>query len=349
MRYEHCTLSPVRPTLTYEQTNDSKISVANDFWSSRNSVFAYGGLIGCWINDAWVLIQLPLDLLPLNGDHSGRAAGRLIFKALKRRKITQKFSTYLALTPRMKHLLTTSFLVASGADNASVNGVANHYICREIERHHKEKLKASDVQVGCAAHVLHLVVQAFLSGLGLAPDPDQEDLYEVIRGEPLVYKPEDDKMVALQTKLAEAEAAAECKTGGLPELMSVEDDGLEIVEDGKVKAVEDDESSDDDAEWEDVEDDDDSPAAKRVRKAKKKKITAVDKVCRLLYHFCSPYPRLYSFSYTSSVSMFYGPKSVTKHSDGWCASIASAKSTALYSSEVWSSGGTQHLQKLCAV
>ena len=110
--------------------------------------------------------------------------------------------------------------MASTTDNASVNGVANETICKLITKdskttrvpspslggsstetplaypntnyqsaqpHSSRQLIAKDIQVGCAAHVTNLVVQAFLSGIGLAPDPEDEDWYEEARGLPLVY------------------------------------------------------------------------------------------------------------------------------------------------------------------
>ncbi|KIK73667.1 hypothetical protein PAXRUDRAFT_20611 [Paxillus rubicundulus Ve08.2h10] len=51
------------------------------------------------------------------------------------------------------------------------------------------------MQIGCAAHVLNLVAQALGHGLGNAPDPDEEDLYEIMRQFPLTYNPETDPEV----------------------------------------------------------------------------------------------------------------------------------------------------------
>ena len=48
-------------------------------------MFAFAGLVIFWISEDWVLVGLPIDLLPLNGDHSGRASGKLIYKSLDRR------------------------------------------------------------------------------------------------------------------------------------------------------------------------------------------------------------------------------------------------------------------------
>ncbi|GJF01034.1 hypothetical protein PsYK624_173400, partial [Phanerochaete sordida] len=145
--------------------------------------------------------ECPIGLLPLNGDHSGNAAGKLLYKALKRREITKK-------------------LLANAGDNASVNGVATRYLSKRISGK-QDRTNARDMQVGCAAHVVNLVVQAFLSGLGLAPDPDEEDLYESARAFDLVYDPEQDPEVQEQLAAAKEERRLAAKeTDG-----EVSDDG----------------------------------------------------------------------------------------------------------------------------
>ena len=74
------------------QSNSSKIAIASDLWTSKNSVYAFAGTVAFWINDNWELRETVLELLPLSGDHSGKASGKLIFKALQRRGIETKLS-----------------------------------------------------------------------------------------------------------------------------------------------------------------------------------------------------------------------------------------------------------------
>ena len=76
------------------QTNKSKIAIASDLWTSKNSVYAFAGTVVFWIDDTWSLNECVIELLPLSGDHSGKASGRLIFKALHRQKIETKLSTF---------------------------------------------------------------------------------------------------------------------------------------------------------------------------------------------------------------------------------------------------------------
>jgi hypothetical protein len=66
--------------------------IASDLWTSKNSVYAFAGVVAFWIDDNWDLRECVLDLLPLSGDHSGKALGKLTFKALHRWEIETKLS-----------------------------------------------------------------------------------------------------------------------------------------------------------------------------------------------------------------------------------------------------------------
>ena len=74
------------------QSNSSKITIASDLWTSKNSVYAFAGTVAFWIHDDWNINECVLELLSLSGDHSGKASGKLIFKALHRRGIETKLS-----------------------------------------------------------------------------------------------------------------------------------------------------------------------------------------------------------------------------------------------------------------
>lgn len=79
------------------QSNSSKIAIASDLWTSKNSVFAFAGVVAFWIDDNWNLQEYVIELLPLSGDHSGKASGKLIFKALRKRGIDTKLSEFALL------------------------------------------------------------------------------------------------------------------------------------------------------------------------------------------------------------------------------------------------------------
>ena len=75
------------------QKNKSKIAIASDLWTSKNSVYAFAGVVGYWIDEDWDLNECVLELLPLSGDHSGKASRKLIHKSLQERAIETKLST----------------------------------------------------------------------------------------------------------------------------------------------------------------------------------------------------------------------------------------------------------------
>lgn len=77
------------------QQNPSKFAMAEDLWTSKNSVYAFCGSMGWLIDDEWRLREFVLDLLALDGDHSGAASGRLMFNSLKNRELIRKFSRCL--------------------------------------------------------------------------------------------------------------------------------------------------------------------------------------------------------------------------------------------------------------
>ncbi|KIK77790.1 hypothetical protein PAXRUDRAFT_165743, partial [Paxillus rubicundulus Ve08.2h10] len=72
--------------------NKSKLAFSSEAWTSKNSVYAFVGSVVYWINDDWALHECPLELLPLNGNHSGKVSGKMIFRALKRRGIVNKIN-----------------------------------------------------------------------------------------------------------------------------------------------------------------------------------------------------------------------------------------------------------------
>jgi hypothetical protein len=107
--------------------NTSKIAIASDLWTSKNSVYVFASVVIFWIDDNWELRECVLELLPLSGDHSGKASGKLIFKALRQRGIDSKLSKCSTIVMVIKSV-TYSSAGANGADNASSNGQLNQTI-----------------------------------------------------------------------------------------------------------------------------------------------------------------------------------------------------------------------------
>ena len=142
------------------KSNSSKIAIASDLWTSKNSVYAFAGTVAFWIDNNWELRETALELLPLSGDHSGKASGKLIFKALKRRGIERKLSTFVQVTCHHCEQITyKEFSVANGADNASSNGPLNETLSKYLRKVSGVHIDPRNMQVGCGGHVLNISCQ----------------------------------------------------------------------------------------------------------------------------------------------------------------------------------------------
>lgn len=62
--------------------------------TTKNMVHAFCGVVISFIDKNWVLHEYVLDLIPLDGDHSGEAVGRLVFKRLKKAKMAGRISKH---------------------------------------------------------------------------------------------------------------------------------------------------------------------------------------------------------------------------------------------------------------
>ncbi|KAF7358263.1 hypothetical protein MVEN_00875400 [Mycena venus] len=231
--------------------NPSKFAMALDLWTSKNSVYAFCGSVGWLIDNDWVLREFVIDLLPLDGDHSGAASGRLMFHSLKERKLVGKLS-------------------ASGGDNASRNGPLCETICKLMWRINLH-LDARNMQIGCAGHVLNIVAQTIYHVLGITEDPDVVDYYQETRQFALGYNSADDPEVIADTQLMAGEAVdLASKTAGralAPSDPDSDDSESEVDSNGDISA-----------EGHSTDDDDIPPAPTKKAKKPTWKHTIVDKV-----------------------------------------------------------------------
>jgi hypothetical protein len=134
--------------------------ITSDLWTSKNSVYAFCGTVGFWIDDHWHLNECVLELLPLSGDHSGKASGKLIFKALQRRGIETKLSKHLIVLFGQSHLNNSDpGTVANGADNTSSNGPLNRTLSKYLQKVSNVHIDPENMQVGCGGHVLNISCQ----------------------------------------------------------------------------------------------------------------------------------------------------------------------------------------------
>ncbi|KAK7014646.1 hypothetical protein R3P38DRAFT_2638211 [Favolaschia claudopus] len=167
-------------------SNSSKFAIAQGLWTSKNSVYAFCGAVGWLIDDEWVLREFVLELIPLDGDHSGAATGRLLFHKLDERKLTPN-------------------LFAAAGDNASSNGPLCGTICTLMFKTGLHLVR-ENAQIGCGGHVLNIVAQTIYFVLGIADDPDVVDYYEESRKFPLAYDSAQDPEVVAEMALMAEEA-----------------------------------------------------------------------------------------------------------------------------------------------
>jgi hypothetical protein len=104
------------------------------------------------------LRECVLELLPLSGDHSGKASGKLIFKALSRQGIDSKLSKCSTIVMVIKSV-TYSSAGANGADNASSNRQLNRTVSKYLWKVSNVHVNAVNMQVGCGGHVVNIACQ----------------------------------------------------------------------------------------------------------------------------------------------------------------------------------------------
>ena len=78
-----CCMCKLIPYVLVIQSNRLKIVIASDLWTSKNSVYAFAGTVAFWIDDNWNLNECVLELLPLDGDHLGKALGNSFSRPCK--------------------------------------------------------------------------------------------------------------------------------------------------------------------------------------------------------------------------------------------------------------------------
>jgi hypothetical protein len=137
------------------QETPGKLSFSIDVWTSVN-MEPFLGITVHWIDKEWRLQDMLLDLVPLEGPHTGKMLCAAFVGVC---------SDFGILTK----------LLAVTSDNAS----SNSSFATELESICKERnipFTRADSHVRCMAHVIHLAVQTFLKALNIeVPDTDDDD------------------------------------------------------------------------------------------------------------------------------------------------------------------------------
>ncbi|KAF8574606.1 hypothetical protein K439DRAFT_1624194 [Ramaria rubella] len=167
---------------TFYVAHQSKLAIASDLWTSKSSVYAFARCVGFWINDKCNIVEHVLELLELDGDHTGAPTGKLVFTMLHAQGASKKLI---------------------GTDNASSNNVMNRAISKGV----------------CIAHVhlplkrilvnSHHQFRAIFHHLGLISSEDDNDAYTEMRRNSLVYDLDDDPDVSEEMHLQKEESTSE--------------------------------------------------------------------------------------------------------------------------------------------
>ncbi|VDC04898.1 unnamed protein product [Peniophora sp. CBMAI 1063] len=254
------TAKRVRPDF---DAHPGRIAIIVDGWGSKSSVYSFIGVITSFIDKNWNLVEYPLELIPLDEDHSGKVYGKEIFRCLRRYGIDRKF-------------------IANTSDNTSTNGVMNRALAkRGNKRHPHLKLDAMKIDVGCGAHVINLSCQDIMSGVGAAPATSNTDLHIEAKAQGLpteLYDKEKDEDLREEEALQRAEIDAELAAGFV-----ADDDELERSSDSGNSSGEDSDAVQDDdgnESWADEEGEGTGqPTRRKTKKSRRpRKFTPVNQI-----------------------------------------------------------------------
>lgn len=88
--------------------------------------------------------------------------------------------------------LCTIYFISLTTDNASVNDVIVETTARCLLARYSIPF-TPDMHIRCIAHVINLIVQAFLAGMDEADDPDVLDYYTLHKDSPVHYDVDKDE------------------------------------------------------------------------------------------------------------------------------------------------------------
>jgi hypothetical protein len=118
-------------------------------------VHAFCGVVISYIDEDWVLHEYVVDLIFFDGDHSGKAVGRLVFKRMKNCQAAGDICEDAFFSSLI--LGNYNFLAA---DPASSNGPLNKSIAKRCAKINPDTSSARNIQIGCGGHVTNIVAQS---------------------------------------------------------------------------------------------------------------------------------------------------------------------------------------------
>jgi len=188
-------------------------------------VYTFACTIAHFIDDDWNLIERVVDFKPLaDKEHEGKEGGHAFVNGARARGGLDKMSVMLFCLINLDLSEVRTYFISMTTDNASVNDVIVQTAARcLLERY--DIPPTDDMHIRCIAHVINLVVQAFLAALDEAPDPDIHDLFDDAQDFPLHYDVGvDDAQIEL-----EAEVINEDELMDDDELLHIFEDDLDSL------------------------------------------------------------------------------------------------------------------------
>ncbi|KAG9017980.1 hypothetical protein FRB90_012755 [Tulasnella sp. 427] len=141
-----------------------------------------------WISADCVLQAHVLDLIHLNDDHGGKAAGKLIFASLKESGAAKKMT----------------------AENTSSNNVAHRAIAKRQSKVFGVSVNPETMGIGCAGHVIHLAAQDLLAAFEVMKSSDIVDYFhDTNRQYGIYYSADTDREIVEQEAKDNGESGEE--------------------------------------------------------------------------------------------------------------------------------------------
>lgn len=174
-----------------------------DTWTTKQMVYSFACTIGSFISEDWELISYVVDFTPLQDkQHEGLHAGKAFADGAHERGCLDKICRIWPLLYCLTFLRSVYFSALT-TDNASVNDVLVKTTGRFILTRYGIPW-TPDMHIRCIAHVVNLVVQAFLAAIDEADDPDEVDYYKLNKGNPIHYNvEEDEEQIALEAEVVD--------------------------------------------------------------------------------------------------------------------------------------------------
>lgn len=169
-------------------------------------VYTFACTIALFIDDDWNIIEQVVDFKPLEDkEHEGVLGGMAFVNGAQQRGGLDKMSRH-GLTFKQCHfylLYSYIYFISLTSDNASVNNVIVETVARCLLARYNIPW-TPDMHIRCIAHVINLIVQAFLYGMDEADDPDIVDNFDSNKDAPIHYNvDEDEDQIAMENEAME--------------------------------------------------------------------------------------------------------------------------------------------------